>query len=437
MRGSFNSRLGTRETVKRAKLTFLAIALLVLGVAATRAGADQRLTAEELVPMALEANPVVRAAHDRWFSASHSIKQTLAPNDPIFSYGSIDSQADGFNHASVHTLTVTEAAQFPGKALLQHEGVTRLAEIARLMYQAAARDLRAQVESGYYQLVLDSSLADVTAENIGNLKRVLQVTQVAYATSQVTQADFIAAEVNLAVAQLLEEQLRTAISNDRTTLNQLLSRRPDEPLVVDQQLRLDPISMQLDPLVALAFEARQEILAAALTEKNSDTALRLARMEVLPDYSLSYIFDHYLLNSAAPAVNRTEVNGFSIAFNLPIFFWMKQNEDAKRAGYDLEAAREDFTSIRNQTAAAVTNIYRSAQLAYRTAQIYRDSLIPLARQGFEVSLVAYQSGKIDFTTLASALQRSNDTRVVYLQAVNQFLAQRVALEQAIGEPFPK
>ena len=50
-------------------------------------------------------------------------------------------------------------------------------------------------------------------------------------------------------------------------------------------------------------------------------------------------------------------------------------------------------------------------------------------------MVAYESGKIDFIALASTLRRSYDARVAYLQAANQFLASRVALEQAIGEPL--
>ena len=42
------------------------------------------------------------------------------------------------------------------------------------------------------------------------------------------------------------------------------------------------------------------------------------------------------------------------SFNLPLYFWMKQSEDVKRAGYDLEAAREDLNSIKVRTAAKVT-----------------------------------------------------------------------------------
>ena len=106
-----------------------------------------------------------------------------------------------------------------------------------------------------------------------------------------------------------------------------------------------------------------------------------------------------------------------------------------RAKANLQAARSDQALIKIQTAAAVATLYRSAQFAYETAILYRDSLIPLARQNLRVALTAYQSGKIDFVTLSTVLQSEYAARVSYLQAANQFLAGEVSLEQAIGAPL--
>jgi len=423
----------------RSPMTTVVIALVALLIA-TLVGdtrAEQALTVEQVVALALEANPQVRAARARWYSAGHSINQNYAPADPILSYGNFDSPTDGIDHASSHSLQVSQALQFPGKALLQAESAKRTAAIARLTYEAALRDIRAQAETGYYQILLDGALADLTAENVASLRRVLEVTEVAYSSSSVTQADFIGAEFELAAAEQQERQFRTAEANDETALNQLLNRSPNQPLPLDRRLEFSPLEARLDTLVDQATRLRQEILQAALAERNSATALTLAKLEYAPDYSVTYIFNHYLISSAAPAPNITQTHGFSIAFNAPLFFWLKQNEDVTRAGYDLEAAREDLSSIKNQTAAQVTTLYRQAQLSYSTAVLYRNSLIPLARQWFEVALVGYQGSKIDFVTLATTLRQSNDARVVYLQAANQFLAQRIALEQAIGGPIPR
>jgi len=423
--------------MKATKIGLSAAVILAATLRTNALAAESGLDAAQLVEVAVEVNPQVKSARARWEAAVHSIKQNYAPADPIFGYQNTDSATNGFSEASLHSLLVNQSFQFPGKALLQADQASKAARVARLIYAATIRDIRAQTESAYYQALLDGALGDLQGTTVDNLRQVLNVTQVAYSANRVTQTDFISAEYDLAVARQQQQQLRMAEANDETTIDQLLYRRPDEPLNLDRKFELKPLAAPLDDLIARAIALRQEILEVALAQSNSETALRLARLEYAPDYTLGFVFNNYLCASCAPSPNRLQDYGFTVSLNLPVFFWLKQNEDVKRANYNLEAARNDLNSIRNQTGAIVTTLYRNAQFAYQTAMLYRDSLVPLAQQNFEVALVAYQSGKIDFVTLASAIRRSYDSRVAYLEAANRFLATRVALEQAIGEPLEK
>lgn len=414
-------------------LALLAIWLIPKGT--VWAAAEQPLTVKQLVEIALEVNPQARAAKARWISAIHAIKQSYVPADPIYSFSNADSSR-GIGSAALHSLNVTEALQFPGKALLQGDVAERTAEIARLTYEATLRDIRAQTETTYYQYVLDSALADATAGHVEDLRRVLSVSQVAYATNEIAQADVINAQFDYSAAEQQEEQFRVNAATDKAQLNQLLYRRPDEPLAVERKVNLKPVDVPLDSLITRAEELRQEILEAAQTERNSETALKLARMEYLPDFTFGYTFDHYQFPSAAPAPNDLQDHTLQVAVNVPIFFWWKQNEDVTKAGFDLQAAQSDARSIKSQTEAAVTTLYLQSRLAAKTAVLYRDYLIPLARRGFEVALVAYQSGKIGFVDISATQQRVYNSQVAYLQAANQALAQRVALEQTIGATLP-
>jgi outer membrane protein TolC len=54
-----------------------------------------------------------------------------------------------------------------------------------------------------------------------------------------------------------------------------------------------------------------------------------------------------------------------------------------------------------------------------------------------VALIAYQTSKVDFLTLSSALQNTYASRLTYLQNANQYFAGKVALEQAMGVSIPK
>lgn len=418
----------------------IALGLAIAGFDASLVRADDApLTVSQLVEIAVEANPQVKSARYRWDAAVHSIKQTVAPNDPIFTYTNSDSVKSPVGRAALREFNFSESFQFPGKALHQRDQAVRSADIARLMLVATVRDVRAATEIGYFQLVLDSALGAVNAENVQNLDEVVRVAETAYSTSKVAQTDVISAEFDLAAARQLQRQYITAVANDETALNLLLYRPVGSPLSVDRTLKLEALTARLDALIDRAYAARQEILEAALNERNVNSALYLAKMEYLPDFTAGVQYDDYLVPSFAPS---SAGGGFQkrdwvgiVGFNLPIFFWLKQHEDVARAKANLQAARSDLNLIKIQTAAAVATLFRSAQFAYETAILYRDSLIPLAQQDLQVALTAYQSGKIDFVTLSSVVQRVYAARVSYLQAANQFLAGEVSLEQAIGAPL--
>jgi outer membrane protein TolC len=422
-----------RDIIVLVALMSMAMGLGIESSAVAQSG----LSADQLVEIAIEMNPQIHSMRAQWEAAEHQVLQNYAPADPVFTFSNDEASHGLLDHAAAHSHALSENFQFPGKALLQAEQAKRTATIARFAYEAAIRDLRAAVETAYYQVLLDQALIDVNAGNIESLTQVLKVTETAYSGGQAAQTDFITAEVTLAQAQLQQRQYQVNRANDETTLNQLLYRDPDNPLNLDRTIHLDRIKLQLQTAVEMAFHARQEILEAALNERNQNTALELAKFEYIPDYQVGYSYDQFLQSGAQPLPNVTHGNTLSIGFNLPIFFWIHQREDVKSAEYSLQAARSNLKLIRSQTAATVTQIFRSTQFAYDSAQLYKESLIPLANQDFQVALTAYQSQKIDFLTLSAALQSSYATRIGYLQAGNQFLAGQVGLEQAIGAPLPQ
>jgi outer membrane protein TolC len=397
--------------------------------------AQAPLTADDAAKLALQGNPLVRAAYAQYAAALHQIDQAYAPQDPVLTWEEGQSP-NGLNHPTMRTLTINEAFQFPGKAWLQGDQAHRSAEIARLAYEGAVRDAGAQAQTAYYQALLDGSLAETAAENASTLDRVLKVAQVAYAANQVSQSDLISAEFDLSQATQTYYASRVAEANDEAALNQALGRDPREALSLANALALEPLKSSMNALVDAGLQARQELLEAALGEKNAKTALTLARLEFFPDFNVGYSQNRYLVGSAAPAAGDSRDNSVSIGFNLPVFFWFKQHQDVESARNLLDAARADRRSAELQTEAGIVTLYRTTRLAYDTAALYRDSLIPLARQDFQVALIAYQSGKVDFTTLSATLQRIYNARIGYLTAANQFLAGRVALQAAIGRPLP-
>ena len=98
-------------TIKIGGALMLAIAAMAFVASLVRA-ADAPLSESQLVEIAIEANPQVKSARYRWDSAVHSIKQTVAPNDPIFTYTNSDSPKNPFGRASLREFNFTEVTRF-------------------------------------------------------------------------------------------------------------------------------------------------------------------------------------------------------------------------------------------------------------------------------------------------------------------------------------
>src|ERR1700691_4835451 len=92
----------------------LMLALATTAVVAPLAhAADVPLSEVQLVEIAVEANPAVKSARYRWDAAVHSIKQTVAPNDPVFTYTNSDSVKNPLGRAALGAFNFTEPFKFP------------------------------------------------------------------------------------------------------------------------------------------------------------------------------------------------------------------------------------------------------------------------------------------------------------------------------------
>src|SRR5262249_19700591 len=195
----------------------------------------------------------------------------------------------------------------------------------------------------------------------------------------------------------------------------------DEPVEVNVSLELEPVPGDVDALIDRAWSRRQEILQLALASDNAESALKLARLQYAPDYSVGYVFNHYRLASDAPAPNLTQTHTVWVTFSVPLFFWMKQNEDVARTPFALEAAREDLEGLRIDTAARIATLYQHFAFDHEEALRYHDNIIPAREEGFTSAMTSYRKNGEYLAELVHSRERLRDARSTYLQAVGRLL----------------
>ena len=130
----------------RDKIVIMALVTMAVGFGiAAGARAEAGLNADQLVELAIEANPQIHSMRAQWEAANHQILQNYAPAEILFSPSPMLMRRHGlFDHAATHSHQLSDNFQFPGKAQLPRRKSQRgTAKIARFAYEAAIRDLRA------------------------------------------------------------------------------------------------------------------------------------------------------------------------------------------------------------------------------------------------------------------------------------------------------
>jgi hypothetical protein len=64
-------------------------------------------------------------------------------------------------------------------------------------------------------------------------------------------------------------------------------------------------------------------------------------------------------------------------------------------------------------------------------------VVPQALKAFDKALAEHGNGPEQLATLSDLRNKLNLDRASYLQAINNLMADRIALEQEIGEPLPR
>jgi outer membrane protein TolC len=225
--------------------------------------------------------------------------------------------------------------------------------------------------------------------------------------------------------------LETARAVAGAQLNGLLHRAPDLPLPAPPA-SLEPVAAGApEPARALeaALAARPELQAAEARVRAGEAAVGAARREFLPDFALSAGYDGFWETS--------ELRPFvGIELNVPLQLGRRRAALAE-AQAQLERARSERGNLEDEVRVAVaTGAHRVAD-AERALALYRDRLLPSARDQLDAARAAFETGQ---ESLLAVLKAEEDLREVELGehvALAELDRRRVELLSAAGAlPLP-
>jgi outer membrane protein TolC len=330
--------------------------------------------------LALARNPSLASARENWRAAIERVPQAQSLDDPMLE-ASFEAPSLR-NLGSPMEWQIGPSQKIPWWAKLRLAG--RSAEVqaaqAALAYQAAARDLVADVKDSWDELFYLDQAIPITTEVEGMLRRVATLAYGQVAAGRATLSDAYRAESQAAQLGYDRRLLADRRVSQAERLRGLLSLPPGSAIGPVRDAPAYPVEERLDVLDRRAEAWNEQIKISGLETVRAAYQARLARLARVPDLTLGLTAMNTKGASMSGGGNAGWTDSFEpmIGMNLPI--WEARNravvaeQDAMRRAAGLDAlAQADLTRR------AVAEAWQQARLTGRLVDLYRQTLLPEAQ----------------------------------------------------------
>jgi outer membrane protein TolC len=393
------------------------------------AKSEPPLSLAKLVQEATERNPEVLAARRNVDAKRARIPQAGAWADPTVSLSYAGNVVPPFtvmrgDPSSFRQVMAEQMIPYPGKTRLRTQIAARDADAETLAYEAAQRQVAAEVKQGYFDLAyVDRSLA-VLQKDHDALAGFEKVTELRYSVGKAVQQDVLRAQLEVTRlagrAAMLAQQRRTL----EAQLNSLRDVPVDSPLGSPAPVQPSNFAYRQDQLLEAAQASYPMLKQRKTMVEENRFAVALAHREERPDFSVGYA---YMQRDGMP-----DMYGITLSTSIPIFRHRKQDMAITEAAANLEAAREmqanELTVLRYQ----VQQDYLEIQATEQLLKLYSQGIAPQSSLTLESSIASYETGTVDFLSVISNFQAVIDAELDYHLQVTNHEKALARLEELTG-----
>ncbi len=390
--------------------------------------ADQEITLQQLVAMALERNPAIKSAAERFQAQRARAPQARALPDPMISGGWMGNltpfSVQQGDPSSYRGLTVSQAFPFPGKLDLRGKIADREAEAGHWEYEQTRRQVVADVKTAYYAYFYDAKAIEITGKNKDLLQKLESIAEARYRVGKGIQQDVLRAQVEVARIDqkliVLEQEEDAA----RARLNTLLDRDPESPLPLPAPVKAADFHESLEDLYAMAHANDPGLERDKRRIESHQYTVDLAQKAYKPDFDVAYSYEQ------RPEMQ--DMHGVMVGVNIPIFFKSKQREGVIEASHGLNAARREFDDRMTQVNFEIKQQYLAATASRDLMNLYSKAIVPQSSLALESSMSSYEVGKVDFLSMLDNFIYVLDYEVNYYQELSNFETALARLEPLVN-----
>ena len=447
----------------KAVLGAMAVLWFLSAASAQPAAEPSSLTLQQAVKMALERNPLHRAALADTRVASANVRQArsvLMPrlmfsetatrgNDPVYVFGS-ELRQQRFTTADFALNKLNSplpfgnfSTRFGGSwnlfdSFASWHGVNqarRMNEATEHQFDRTEQEIVFRVVSAYYEVLLAAKQVEVSKQAVTTAQSIMECSQARFDSGLAVESDLLTAKVRRAAREQEAIRARNNVEMAQAELNTAMGMPVDSPFQLTEALaeRTLPIPA-LQEVEKQASTNRPDLKRIASEEAAQRQSVAIAKSSFGPRVNAFAGWEMDNPTFLAGGGGNNWLGGIELQFD--IF-----QGGAKRAELSRQRALEEKAGAMKQAAGdgvrlEVRRAYYNMDAGRQQIEVAR-AAIALAQESLRINQDRYESGLSTITDLLGAEESARRSQTDYWEAIYRFQTSYASLELASGSLNPQ
>jgi len=447
----------------KAVLGAMAVLWFLSAASAQPAAEPSSLTLQQAVKIALERNPLHRAALADTRVASANVRQArsvLMPrlmfsetatrgNDPVYVFGS-ELRQQRFTTADFALNKLNSplpfgnfSTRFGGSwnlfdSFASWHGVNqarRMNEATEHQFDRTEQEIVFRVVSAYYEVLLAAKQVEVSKQAVTTAQSILECSQARFDSGLAVESDLLTAKVRRAAREQEAIRARNNVEMAQAELNTAMGMPVDSPFQLTEALaeRTLPIPA-LQEVEKQASTNRPDLKRIASEEAAQRQSVAIAKSSFGPRVNAFAGWEMDNPTFLAGGGGNNWLGGIELQFD--IF-----QGGAKRAELSRQRALEEKVVAMKQAAGdgvrlEVRRAYYNMDAGRQQIEVAR-AAIALAQESLRINQDRYESGLSTITDLLGAEESARRSQTDYWEAIYRFQTSYASLELASGSLNPQ
>lgn len=301
------------------------------------------------------------------------------------------------------------------------------------VYHAERLKVVGDVRALWFRLYVLSKQIETITANQRLLKSLTDIANAAIATGKAGSGDVLLGTVEYSK---LEEQLlilRQQVESTQAEINRLVGRSAATQIDGPQSIDVNLPDWSHQMLTQRAIDNQPAIAAAQIQTQATRWGLEVARLQRRPDLALNA--NWYEIDGNRPPTGIVDVgqDAWSLGAQVSIPLWAdKYDAMEQEARWKHAASHASVDDTVQRFDALLRDLWEQAKTTSETAELYKSTILPQAKQTLAADQQAFVNGSVEFDRVMRDFRTVLTLELGYHKAIGQLATALARIEQAVG-----